>query len=73
MFQNKLLVLLSMDPVIKPHQDDLLGLYKITDDNVFFTKKEEFTADISTFTGKIPKPSFISENGKKRDGLENKL
>ena len=49
-------------PIISPAQDNLLGLYKITDDNVFFTRREvmNIMSDITVFDGNIPKPE-ISE------------
>ena len=54
-------------PIIAPKQDTLLGLYKITDTGVLFTRKEvmNMCVDITTFNGKIPEPE-INEPSLKR-------
>ena len=60
----------SNSPIITPSQDNLLGLYKITDDDVFFSRKEmmNMLVDITTFNGILPPPS-IKSTGK---GSKNK-
>jgi DNA-directed RNA polymerase II subunit RPB1 len=52
-------------PIIKPSQDNLLGLYKITDDNVFFTYAEfmNLMTKVISFKGKYPEPAVVE--GKK--------
>ena len=57
----------SNSPIIKPDQDNLLGLYKITDEDVYFNKKEvmNMLMDVTTFTGTIPEPE-INEPKRKR-------
>lgn len=59
-------------PIIVPSQDNLLGLYKITDDNVYLTRKEvmNMLIDISTFNGILPKPKFHENNVKKWTGKQ---
>jgi DNA-directed RNA polymerase II subunit RPB1 len=51
-------------PIIKPTQDNLLGLYMITDKNVLFTRKEvmNMLVDINGFDGVIPEPDINEEN-----------
>ena len=48
------------EPIIAPAQDNLLGLFKITDDNVFFTHQEimNLLVGIEKFKGILPEPSF---------------
>ena len=50
-------------PIIAPSQDNLLGLYKITDNNVFFTQAEAMNLlfDVKAFDGNLPEPE-INEN-----------
>ena len=47
-------------PIIGPAQDNLLGLFKITDDNVFFTQQElmNMLVGIEKFAGILPEPKF---------------
>lgn len=47
-------------PIIKPAQDNLLGLYKITDDNVFFNQRDmmNLLMDVDGFDGRLPDPSI---------------
>ena len=54
------------DPIIQPAQDNLLGLFKLTDDNVFFTQQEimNILVGIEKFNGILPEPAHISSNGK---------
>ncbi len=54
------------DPIIQPAQDNLVGLFKITDDNVFFTQQEvmNLLVGVEKFNGVIPEPQYTSENGK---------
>ena len=51
-------------PIIKPSQDNLLGLFKITDDNVFFNQKEfmNLMMGVLAFSGELPEPD-INNNG----------
>ena len=48
------------EPIIAPAQDNLLGLFKLTDDNVFFTHQEimNLLVGIEKFKGILPEPSF---------------
>jgi DNA-directed RNA polymerase II subunit RPB1 len=48
-------------PIIKPSQDNLLGLFKITGNDVFFTQKEMMNLmhSIDKFNGVLPEP-FIN-------------
>lgn len=43
-------------PIIKPAQDNLLGLFKITDNNVFFNQRDmmNLLMDVDGFDGKLP-------------------
>ena len=52
-------------PIIQPSQDNLLGLYKITEDNVFFTHREvmNLMAKVKAFKGSLPPPAI--SDGKK--------
>lgn len=52
-------------PIIHPSQDNLLGLYKITEDNVFFTHREvmNLMAKVKAFKGSLPLPAI--SDGKK--------
>lgn len=47
-------------PIISPAQDNLLGMFKITDDNVFFSQNEvmNMLVGIQKFTGILPEPSI---------------
>ena len=51
-------------PIIGPAQDNLLGLFKLTDDNVYFSHQEimNLLVDIDKFTGLLPEPSFNDNN-----------
>jgi len=51
-------------PIIKPSQDNLLGLFKITDDNVFFTQKEfmNLMMGVEAFNGELPEPEINLDN-----------
>ena len=62
----------SNNPIILPTQDNLLGLYKITDNDVFFTKKEvmNMVIDITTFKGKLPSPEINEPKIKKWTGKQ---
>ena len=53
-------------PILQPAQDNLVGLFKITDDNVFFTQQEmmNLLVGVEKFNGNMPEPKYISENGK---------
>jgi len=50
----------SNAPIIGPAQDNLLGLFKLTDDNVYFTHQEmmNLLVSIEKFSGIIPEPDF---------------
>jgi DNA-directed RNA polymerase II subunit RPB1 len=50
----------SNSPIIGPAQDNLLGLFKLTDDNVYFTHQEimNLLVSIEKFSGIIPEPDF---------------
>jgi DNA-directed RNA polymerase II subunit RPB1 len=50
----------SNSPIIGPAQDNLLGLFKLTDDNVYFTHQEmmNLLVSIEKFSGIIPEPEF---------------
>ena len=54
-------------PIIKPSQDNLLGLFKITDDNVFFPQQEvmNILMGVQSFDGDLPEPA-INEDGRVR-------
>uniref|UniRef100_A0A6C0F4Q7 DNA-directed RNA polymerase n=1 Tax=viral metagenome TaxID=1070528 RepID=A0A6C0F4Q7_9ZZZZ len=60
-------------PIIGPAQDNLLGLFKITDDNVFFTHQEimNLLVGVQKFTGILPEPITISK--KSNSGNDIKL
>ena len=51
----------SNEPIIGPAQDNLVGLFKITDDNVFFTQQEvmNMLVGVEKFNGEIPEPAFV--------------
>ena len=51
-------------PIIKPSQDNLLGLYKITDDNVFFGQQElmNLLMNVEAFDGEFPEPAINEDN-----------
>ena len=50
----------NMSPIIKPSQDNLLGLFKMTDNDVKFTHQElmNMLIGVEKFTGKLPEPSI---------------
>ncbi len=54
----------TSEPIIGPAQDNLLGLFKLTDDNVYFTQKEmmNILVGIEKFNGSLPEP--FSNDGK---------
>ena len=54
------------DPIIQPAQDNLVGLFKLTDDNVFFSQQEimNLLVGVEKFNGIIPEPKYTSNNGK---------
>ena len=54
----------SNSPIIVPSQDNLLGLYKITNDNVYFTQKEfmNLFVGVDDFDGTIPTPEINTES-----------
>ena len=54
------------EPIIQPAQDNLVGLFKITDDNVFFSQQEvmNLLVGIEKFNGIIPEPAYVSPEGK---------
>lgn len=54
----------SNSPIIKPSQDNLLGLYKITEDTVFFNHKEmmNLMSKVKYFKGTFPPPAIIDGN-----------
>ena len=54
------------EPIIQPAQDNLVGLFKLTDDNVFFTQQElmNLLVGVEKFNGIIPEPKIVSNNGK---------
>lgn len=61
----------NMSPIIKPSQDNLLGLYKITGDGVEFAHPEvmNMLLGVEKFSGKLPKPdikngSYVRWTGK---------
>ncbi len=53
------------NPIIGPAQDNLVGLFKLTDDNVFFSQQEvmNILVGIEKFNGIIPEPK-ITNGGK---------
>ena len=53
-------------PIIGPAQDNLVGLFKITDDNVFFTHTEimNLLVGVEKFNGVLPEPNIVENNGK---------
>ena len=50
----------SHAPVISPVQDTLLGIYRITNDGVYFSEKEmmELVMTIKSFDGNLPEPEI---------------
>lgn len=50
-------------PIIQPAQDNLLGLFKLTDDNVFLSQQEfmNMLVGIEKFNGIIPEPAISRE------------
>jgi len=51
-------------PIICPSQDNLLGLFKITDEGVYFTQQEvmNILMTVSKFDGNLPEPDYIKGN-----------
>ena len=47
-------------PIISPAQDNLVGMFKITDDNVFFSQQEvmNMLVGIEKFNGTLPEPKI---------------
>ena len=61
------------EPIISPAQDNLVGLFKITDDNVFFSQQEvmNMLVGIEKFSGTLPEPnSYDSKDGKNGKNLK---
>ena len=58
-------------PLIKPVQDTMLGIYRITNDNVFFTEKEmmNMLVNIESFDGNLPEPA-VTEPFKRWTGYQ---
>nr|QDY51984.1 RNA polymerase Rpb1, domain 5 [Mimiviridae sp. ChoanoV1] len=58
-------------PLIKPVQDTMLGIYRITNDNVFFTEKEmmNMLVNIESFDGNLPEPA-VTEPYKRWTGYQ---
>ena len=54
------------EPIIGPAQDNLVGLFKLTDDNVFFNQQEvmNILVGVEKFSGIIPEPKHVSSDGK---------
>jgi DNA-directed RNA polymerase II subunit RPB1 len=50
----------NMAPIIKPSQDNLLGIYKMTDNGVEFTHQEvmNMLIGVQKFTGVLPEPEI---------------
>jgi len=50
-------------PIISPAQDNLLGLFKITEDNVFFSQQEvmNMLVGIEKFNGTLPEPAIVQD------------
>ena len=50
----------SCSPIINPSQDNLLGLYKITENGIVFTHKEvmNMMMGVNKFNGKLPEPAI---------------
>ena len=50
-------------PIIGPAQDNLLGLFKITEDNVFFSQQEvmNMLVGIEKFNGTLPEPAIVQD------------
>ena len=50
------------DPIIGPAQDNLLGLFKLTDDTVFFSQQEvmNILVGVEKFSGTIPEPKITN-------------
>ena len=48
----------SNEPIIGPAQDNLLGLFKLTDDNVYFSHAEimNLLVGVEKFSGILPEP-----------------
>ena len=60
-------------PIIKPSQDNLLGVFKLTKNDVFLTQIESLhlLSGTETFDGILPEPQIREENI--LDGLGNKF
>ena len=56
-------------PVISPVQDTLLGIYRITNDNVLFNELEmmEMLMTIESFDGNLPEPEINKGENKLND------
>lgn len=54
----------NMAPIIKPSQDNLLGIYKMTDNGVEFTHQElmNMLIGVEKFTGVLPEPEIKEGN-----------
>jgi len=52
----------SSEPIIAPAQDNLLGLFKLTDDDVYFSHQEimNLLVSIEKFNGHLPEPDYIN-------------
>ena len=59
-------------PVISPVQDTLLGIYRITNDNVLFNELEmmEMLMTIESFDGNLPEPEIIKGQLKRWTGRQ---
>jgi DNA-directed RNA polymerase II subunit RPB1 len=59
-------------PIIQPAQDNLLGLFKMTDDNVFFTQQEfmNMMVGIEKFNSIIPEPAVKNDKIMKWTGKQ---
>ena len=59
-------------PIIQPAQDNLLGLFKLTDDNVFLSQQEfmNMLVGIEKFNGVIPEPAVSKDKVLKWTGKQ---
>ena len=59
------------EPIIGPAQDNLLGLFKLTDDNVFFTQQEvmNLMVGVEKFNGTLPEPN-VKNGGNSKNLLK---
>jgi len=59
-------------PIIQPAQDNLLGLFKLTDDNVFISQQElmNMLVGIEKFNGILPEPAVNKEKVLKWTGKQ---